>query len=32
MVVVVLVIDIWRGVFNGVEDGRRLPACKKGYP
>jgi hypothetical protein len=32
MVVVVLVIDLWHGVFNGEENGRKLPAHSEGYP
>jgi hypothetical protein len=32
MMVVVLVLGIWRRVFKGVEDGRKLPAHREGHP
>jgi len=28
----VLIIDVWRGVFKKVEDGRRPPTMQAGYP
>jgi hypothetical protein len=30
--VVVLVIGIWRRVFKGVEDGRKLPTHREDHP